>query len=77
MYELYVLENCPYSIKVMNYLEKNNIKYVKKLISEKDTLEELIVLGGKEQVPFLYDKARTVQMYESDEIVKYIEKMSR
>ena len=74
MYELYVQENCPYSIKVMDYLEKNNIKYLKKLITEKDNLTKLLNLGGKDQVPFLYDVANDLKMYESDEIIQYLEK---
>lgn len=33
--------------------------------------DELVNLGGKQQVPFLVDEANNVQMYESDEIIKY------
>ena len=74
MYELYVLENCPYSIKVMDYLEKNNVEYVKKIITQRENLTKLLELGGKEQVPFLHDTVHGVKMYESDEIIQYFEK---
>ena len=30
MFDLYISETCPYCQKVMNYLERNNIKYDKK-----------------------------------------------
>ncbi len=73
MFDLYVLETCPYCRKVMDFLEKNNIQYNKKNISDKDNRELMIKLGGYEQVPYLYDNERNTGMYESDDIIKYIE----
>jgi glutaredoxin len=35
--------------------------------------EIMVKLGGKEQVPFLVDQAKGVMMYESEEIIKYLE----
>lgn len=35
--------------------------------------EELIARGGKRQVPYLVDDARGVEMYESADIVAYLQ----
>jgi glutathione S-transferase len=35
--------------------------------------EELKKLGGKTQVPYLVDPERNVKMYESDDIIAYVE----
>lgn len=72
MLELFVLETCPYCQKVMDFLEKEHIKYRKIDISDKSSEESLIKIGGKRQVPFLVDSDRNVQMYESNDIIEYL-----
>ena len=72
MLDLFVLETCPYCKKVMEFLEKENIKYRKIDISDKDSENSLIQIGGKRQVPFLVDNERNIQMYESDDIIEYL-----
>ena len=72
MIELFILENCGYCKKVLNYLDEHNIPYKKVDIAEKLNEETLIKLGGKRQVPFLADKENNIQMYESDDIIKYL-----
>ena len=72
MFDLYILETCPYCKKVMRFLETNNVKYNKIDIADKTAEDTLIRLGGKRQVPFLVDKDRNVQMYESDDIIEYV-----
>lgn len=74
MYELYILDTCPYSIKVMNYFDENKIPYIKKNINENDNYAELLTFGRKEQVPFLYDPDKNIKMYESDEIIEFVSK---
>ena len=71
MFDLYILETCPYCRKVMSFFDENNIKYNKKNISDKTNRDELIKLGGQEQVPFLFDTQKSNGMYESDDIIKY------
>ena len=71
MYELYVSETCPYSIKVMDYFKEKNIPFKKKLIEDYANLKELMNLGGIKQVPFLHDTATGIKMYESDDIIEY------
>ena len=72
MLDLYVLKTCPYCEKVISFLEDRGIKYNKVDIENKANEESLIKLGGKRQVPFLVDKDRNIQMYESDDIIEYL-----
>ena len=72
MFNLYVLESCPYCKKVMSFLEERNIKYNKIDIKNKENEEALIKIGGKRQVPFLIDTDRNIQMYESADIIEYL-----
>lgn len=72
MLELFVLETCPYCQKVMNFLDKEHMRYNKIDISDKEAENALIKLGGKRQVPFLVDTERNIQMYESNDIIEYL-----
>ena len=72
MFDLYILESCPYCKKVMKFLEENNVNYNKIDIAIQSNEDTLIKLGGKRQVPFIVDKDRNVQMYESSDIIEYI-----
>ena len=72
MIDLFVLENCPYCRKVMNYMDNNGMKYNKIDISNKASEESLVNIGGKRQVPFMVDKDRNIQMYESSDIIEYV-----
>ena len=72
MLDLYILETCPYCKKVMSFLEEKEVKYNKVDIADKSAEDALIQMGGKRQVPFLVDRARNIQMYESSDIIEYI-----
>ena len=72
MLELFVLENCPYCKKVMNFMHENGVDFKKIDIADKKSEETLITMGGKRQVPFLVDKDRNIQMYESSDIIEYV-----
>lgn len=72
MFDLYMLENCPYCKKVMKFMDERGIKANRIDISEKKNEESLIQLGGKRQVPFIVDKDRNIQMYESSDIIEYL-----
>ncbi|MBO5385799.1 glutathione S-transferase N-terminal domain-containing protein [bacterium] len=74
MFDLFILETCPYCKKVMDFLEENNIKYHKFDIINKDNVLRLLSIGGKEQVPFLYNEDTNDKIYESDDIIEYIKK---
>lgn len=75
MIYLYVLDSCPYSRKVMDFMKKNNIKYKKRDVNDSQNLDMLIELGGEQQVPFLVDEERDMKMYESDDIIEYVSKI--
>ena len=72
MLDLYILETCPYSVKVMKYFDKHGVKYNKKDITDPENLNLLMKIGGERQVPFLDDKENNVSMYESDDIIDYV-----
>lgn len=72
MIELFILEHCPYCQKVMKFLDDKKIEYRKIDISNKDSENSLIQIGGKRQVPFLVDSERNIQMYESNDIIEYL-----
>lgn len=74
MFDLFILETCPHCKKVMDFLEENNIKYHKFDIINKDNVLRLLSIGGKEQVPFLYNEDTNDKIYESDDIIEYIKK---
>ena len=72
MLDLYIMETCPYCKKVMSFMDEKGIKYNKVDIKIKSNEDALIQMGGKRQVPFLVDKDRNIQMYESNDIIEYI-----
>jgi glutaredoxin len=74
MLDLFILETCPYCRKVMDFLEKNKIKYNKIDTSNDENVLKLLTIGGKDQVPFLYNSKTDEKIYDSDEIIKYLEK---
>ncbi|MCQ2739603.1 MAG: glutathione S-transferase N-terminal domain-containing protein [bacterium] len=72
MLELFISETCPYCQKVMKFMDERKVKYKKFDIANEASEYALIKLGGKRQVPFLVDKDRNVQMYESADIIEYV-----
>lgn len=72
MYNLYVMDTCPYCQKVKNSFDENSVDYVVKDISDRENYDALMTLGGMEQVPFLYDDESGIKMYESDDIISYV-----
>lgn len=70
---LYKMEGCPYCQKVINHLEEKNIQYKSMDVSDPVNLDELLHLGGDEQVPFLVDTDHNAKMYESDDIIQYLD----
>lgn len=83
MLELYQFENCPHCGKVREKLSKLGVSYVvhnPRLPgaeggdeTNEQTLEELRELGGQDQIPYLVDTARGETLYESDDIVEYLD----
>lgn len=73
MLKLYTYQECPYCGRVRDAFEDMGVEY-----EEIDAMygtpgsEELVSLGGKQQVPFLVDEEEDVQMYESMDIINYV-----
>ena len=74
MFKLYIRSTCPFCIKVLEFINENNVEFEKKDIADADNNAELLELGGKSQVPFLVDEENGVSMYESADIIEYIQK---
>lgn len=70
---IYTKDGCPYCEKVKDSFLGKSSGFLEKNISEnEDYVQELIDLGGKKQVPFLYDTSANVKMYESEDILDYL-----
>ncbi len=75
MLNLYYKPTCPYCQRVL--LANETIKAPLVLLNVSADLilmDELIAKGGKQQVPFLEDTYRSVSLYESLDIIAYLEK---
>ncbi|QSH39481.1 glutathione S-transferase N-terminal domain-containing protein [Candidatus Kaiserbacteria bacterium] len=71
--KLYYRPTCPYCIKVVLFARENDIAIDLRDISTNEAdYNELLSLGGKQQVPFLVDEKAGVSMYESDDIIAYL-----
>lgn len=70
---LYKMEGCPYCQKVLNHLQSKNFQFRALDISDPVNMDELIHLGGEEQVPFLVDTEHNAKMYESEDIIQYVD----
>lgn len=80
MIRLYYDPICPACYRVLGHLEGEEIPFEKKEISlraESENRRELVALGGRSQVPFLHDPERDVKMYESSDIIEYVDRHYR
>ena len=80
MLELYQAEGCGYSAKVREALTDLGVSCVihnpRSATGEtrnEQTHEQLRTVGGEDQIPFLVDHQHGVTMYESDDIIAYLE----
>lgn len=68
--ELYYLENCPFCIKVLDYLNDKNIDVDLIELNEVDESREFLKEnGGKVQVPCLFIDGEP--LYESEDIINW------
>ncbi len=72
MLTLYWRPTCPFCRKVLDTADELGLALEKKDIADPRVAEELITRGGKQQVPYLVDTARNVEMYESMDIDAYL-----
>lgn len=67
---LFYKPNCPYCQKVLAYMQEQDIACEMKDVREPGVSDELVSIGGKNQVPCLIIDGEP--MYESDDIVQYL-----
>ncbi|HUQ30427.1 MAG TPA: glutathione S-transferase N-terminal domain-containing protein [Candidatus Paceibacterota bacterium] len=72
MLTLYMRPLCPYCIKVLKTAHELGIVFELKNIANPEYAAELRTRGGKQQVPYLVDADRSIEMYESEDIVAYL-----
>ena len=78
MLTLYTKASCPFCRRVMAVVDRLGIEIELKDIAEDAAYaEELIARGGKRQVPYLVDDEADVEMYESEDIVVYLQKLQQ
>ncbi len=75
MLKLYTFRYCPYCERVRTAFADMKIPY-EEVSAEPGTpgLQEVLRLGGKQQVPFLVDPEREHHLYESTDIIEYARK---
>ena len=77
MYTLYVKEGCPFCHRVLSWAAEHSVELNTKNISDDGVSEELISRGGKRVVPYLVDESNQVEMYESLDIIAYLEEQNK
>jgi glutathione S-transferase len=87
MLELYQAEGCGYSKKVREKLTGLGVSYVAHNprlpggqggdVLNQQTYDELLKIGGEDQIPFLVNRRRGETVYESDDIMDYLEEHYR
>lgn len=74
MIELYQMERCPFCVKVRLKLEELQLDWISRTSPPgSPQREKLMEMGGVQQVPFFVDSEHGVSMYESDDIINYLE----
>ncbi len=74
MLTLFYKPSCPFCHRVLGEAEVMGITMnLKDIGADPVALDELLEKGGKKMVPFLEDTDRGVTMYESGDIVAYLE----
>jgi glutaredoxin len=73
MLTLYVKTGCPFCHRVLDAGAELGVVFEEKNIADDAVAAELVARGGKRQVPYLIDGERGVEMYESDDIVAYLQ----
>lgn len=74
MLTLYVKTGCPFCAMVLHKVDELGITVDEKNIADAGVTDELVAKGGKQQVPYLVDAECNTSLYESSEIVAYLDK---
>ena len=68
--KLYYKPTCPYSRKVLYFLDRRGIKVDRRDINDPENLATLVEVGGKEQYPCLFIDGKP--LYESSDIISFL-----
>ena len=71
---LYVKSGCPYCAAVIHKMEDLGLEWDERNVGDTGVYDELQKRGGKRQEPYLVDLNTGIEMYESDQIVDYLDK---
>lgn len=72
---LYIRPTCPFCVRVLRFLEGSDLEVATRDISSDPAArEELVSVGGKQQVPCLFIDGRP--LYESADIIDYLRGLS-
>ncbi len=71
---MYVKTGCPYCAMALAKVDDLGLEINELNIADPGVLDELMEKGGKRQVPYLVDESTGTTMYESADIVDYLEK---
>lgn len=74
MITMYVKTGCPYCAMALAKVDDLGLEINELNIADPGVLDELMEKGGKRQVPYLVDESTGTTMYESADIVDYLEK---
>jgi glutaredoxin 3 len=70
---LYYFQSCPFCIKVLEYMKSSNIVIpMHDILVDPEAMDQLIRIGGKQQVPCLVVGGKA--LYESEDIMMWFEK---
>ena len=67
---LYYKPTCPYCLKVLRYMDGEDIQLEMRNTLEGRNAADLVAIGGKQQVPCLIIDGQA--LYESDDIIAYL-----
>jgi len=73
MITLYINPQCPFCIKTVEVAKELDVPLTLKDVHDPVFSTELVELGGKKQMPFMVDDEHEVSMYESTDIMKYLQ----
>lgn len=74
MLTLYYKPTCPFCRQVIAVVDRLQLEIERKdITTDVSLVNELVSLGGKMKTPYLVDTDIALSMYESDDIVKYLQ----
>jgi glutaredoxin 3 len=75
MITLYYKPTCAFCRRVLAVVDRLSLEVeLKDIVSDEAAATELVTVGGKLQVPYLIDATTDTALYESDDIVAYLQK---